>query len=210
MVRALLLLATALTVIYANDEVVQPSCASPASVEARAPRSHGGDRIVFRRGTDLHVGIATLEHTYSLSVHFPAKNWDASSDGVFVPPLTQAQIAQLRCDPVVERIVLGARRPESLAQEPPPPAVRLGIVYDYDPIGQSKPVIGGGALVARVESGSVAERAGLLPGDKIVRFGDRDIRGADLQTIMATKKPGDTVTMKVIRNGVEMRLVAQF
>jgi PDZ domain len=202
-------LATVPTVIYANDEVVQPSCASPGSLEPPAPRSHGGDRIVFRRGTDLHVGIATLEQTYSLSVHFPAKNWDVSSDGVFVPPLTQAQIAQLRCDPVVERIVLAPRTPESLAQEPPPPGVRLGIVYDYDPLGQSKPLIGG-ALVARVESGSVAERAGLLPGDKVVRFGDHDIRGADLQTIMATKKPGDTVTMEVIRNGVEMQLVAQF
>jgi hypothetical protein len=95
------------------------------------------------------------------------------------------------------------------AQEPPAPAVRLGIVYDTNPTGQSKP-LPGGALVARVESGSVAERAGLLPGDRIVRFDDHDIRGPDLQTIMATKKPGDTATMVVIRNGVERPLVAQF
>jgi hypothetical protein len=101
------------------------------------------------------------------------------------------------------------RMPESPAQEPPPPAVRLGIVYDTNPTGQSKP-LPGGALVARVESGSVAERAGLLPGDRIVRFDDHDIRGPDLQTIMATKKPGDTATMVVIRNGVERPLVAQF
>jgi serine protease Do len=85
----------------------------------------------------------------------------------------------------------------------------LGIVYVYDPTGQSKPLLGG-VLVARVESGSVAERAGLLPGDKIVRFGDHDIHGADLQTIVATKKTGDSATMVVIRNGVERQLVAQF
>ena len=108
-----------------------------------------------------------------------------------------------------DRPKIRSRTSESPAQEPPPRAARLGIVYDYNPIGQSKP-LSSGAHVARVESGSVAERAGLLPGDDIVKFGDHDIHGADLQSILATKKPGDTVTMVVVRNGVETPLVAQF
>jgi membrane-associated protease RseP (regulator of RpoE activity) len=209
MMRALLLLAAIPTVINANDEVVQVSCASPASVEPRAPRPLGGDRIVFTKGTDWRIGVATLDQNYSLSSGFPAKDWNVSTDGVLVGPLTAAQIAELRCDAVVERIILGPRTPESPGHEPTRPAVRLGIEIMFDPTGRSG-LTSDRALVIQVNSGSVAERAGLLPGDKIVRFDDHDIGGADVPNIMATKKPGDTVGMVVIRNGVETPLVAQF
>jgi membrane-associated protease RseP (regulator of RpoE activity) len=208
MMRALLLLATIPTVIYAKDELVTPSCAAPASVEPRAPRKFGGDRIVFAPGTDRPIGMATLHEQYGLTVSYPANNWNLS-DGVLVGVLTPAQIAELRCDPIVARIVLGPRTPESLPQEPPPPAVRLGIVYDYNPTGQSKP-LSRGAHVARVERGSVAERAGLLPGDNIVRFDDHDIEGQDLLKLLSTKNPGDAVVLVILRNGTEKSLVAQF
>lgn len=209
MVRALLLLAAAVpTVIYADTEATAPSCAQPASVEPRAPRRFGGDRIVFTQGTTWRTGVATLSEVYGLNVGFPAENWNLS-DGVFVQPLTLTQIAQLRCDPVVERIVLGPRSPESLAQDGPPSKVRLGILFiSSDQPGQP---VSRGVFVTHVGHGSVAEKAGLLAKDRIIKFDGHAIdSAADLLNVMATKNPGDTVGMVVIRDGSEQPLVAQF
>jgi PDZ domain-containing protein len=209
MMRALLLLAAIPTVINANEDVAAPSCVSPATVEPRAPRAYGGDRIVFTAGTDWQTGGQTLVQQYGLSSFgWPAENWNVSTDGVLVSPLTAQQIAQLRCDPVVERIVLGPRTPESMAQERPRPPVRLGITFASDPEGQPVKI---GVVVVRVENGSVAERAGLRSNDRIVRFDEHDIvHGSDLLNVMAIKKPGNTVSMVVLRDGVETPLVAQF
>jgi membrane-associated protease RseP (regulator of RpoE activity) len=211
MVRALLLLAasTVPIVTYAADaDVVAPPCVHPAAIEPPAPGARGGDRIVFTRDTKPLTGMTTLHEIYGLDAYYPAQNWNLS-DGVFVAPhLTEKQIAQLRCDSVVERIVLAPRTPESMVEERPRPLVRLGITFAYDPIGQPIKI---GVVVTRVDSGSVAERTGLLPGDRIVKFDEHDIvHGADLLNIMASKRPGDTVGMAVIRNGVETPLVAQF
>jgi membrane-associated protease RseP (regulator of RpoE activity) len=211
MVRALLLLAASAVpiVTYAADaDMVAPQCVHPAAVEPRAPGARGGDRIVFTRDTKPLTGMTTLSEIYALNAYYPAENWNLS-DGVFVASqLTEKQIAQLRCDPVVERIVLAPRTPGSMVEERPRPLVRLGITFISDPIGQPIKI---GVVVTGVDSGSVAERAGLLSKDRIVKFDEHDIvYGNDLLNIMATKRPGDTVGMAVIRNGVETPLVAQF
>ncbi len=78
----------------------------------------------------------------------------------------------------------------------------------YDQEGQP---VKTGVVVVRVENGSVAETAGLRSKDRIVRFDEHDIvHGSDLLNVMAIKKPGNTVSMVVLRNGVETPLVAQF
>ena len=59
-----------------------------------------------------------------------------------------------------------------------------------------------GALVSSVEKGSPAERAGLQPGDVIVRFNGHDVtRSTDLPAEVAATAPGTTVKMDVIRKG---------
>ena len=66
------------------------------------------------------------------------------------------------------------------------------------PAGRGEP----GALVIAVQRGGPAARAGIEPGDVIVRFGDRDIAepedvaGATLET-----EPGTRVPVEIARNG---------
>ena len=68
---------------------------------------------------------------------------------------------------------------------------------------------GGGALVASVEPGSPAEKAGISAGDVITRLGDRPIDSADA-LIAATRSRGfgETVTLTVRKeNSVDTRTV---
>lgn len=64
-----------------------------------------------------------------------------------------------------------------------------------------------GVYVREVSEMSAAERAGLQRGDIIVGFGGKDVTCADdLNAIKAEQTPGDTVEMKIDRNGKEMTL----
>ena len=82
---------------------------------------------------------------------------------------------------------------------------RLGITVQEvtqglaESFGLGKPE---GALISAVEKGGPADRAGLLPGDVIVRFADQDIRQSnELPVDVADTKPGSHVTVEVIRKG---------
>jgi serine protease Do len=60
-----------------------------------------------------------------------------------------------------------------------------------------------GALVVDVFSGSAAERAAILPGDVVVRFGEKPVEtDADLVRLTAAAKPGSMVDVKLVRFGV--------
>ena len=64
-----------------------------------------------------------------------------------------------------------------------------------------------GVYVLEVSSMSAAERAGLQKGDIIVEFAGEPVTSADdLNTIKAEQNPGDTVAVKVDRNGKEVTL----
>ncbi|MFS2077152.1 Do family serine endopeptidase [Telluria sp. Tellsp131] len=66
-----------------------------------------------------------------------------------------------------------------------------------------------GALVANVERGSSADKAGLKAGDVIRKVnGQALISGGDLSAIVAIAKPGDRLTMDVWREGKEMQVTA--
>jgi serine protease Do len=59
-----------------------------------------------------------------------------------------------------------------------------------------------GALVSSVEKGSPAEKAGVQPGDVILRFNNQPIdHSVDLPTLVADTAPGTTQKMDVMRNG---------
>lgn len=67
----------------------------------------------------------------------------------------------------------------------------------------------GGALVASVQPGSAAERAGLQPGDVIVRFGGKPVGGAgELSAMVGESRPGDLAVLEVLRKGEKRELTA--
>lgn len=63
-------------------------------------------------------------------------------------------------------------------------------------------LLSGGAFVTHVARGGPADRAGLEPGDIIVRFGEHDIeRSNDLPWLASTAGVGSEVSIDVIRDG---------
>jgi serine protease Do len=64
-----------------------------------------------------------------------------------------------------------------------------------------------GALVGGVEPDAPADKAGVLPGDVITKFGDKPIgRWSDLPRLVGETKPGTTSTLEVWRKGKSLTL----
>ena len=64
-----------------------------------------------------------------------------------------------------------------------------------------------GALVASVEPGGPAAKSGLQAGDVVVGFDGKPIASSgDLPSIVAAAKPGETVSVRVMRQGAEREL----
>ncbi len=67
----------------------------------------------------------------------------------------------------------------------------------------------GGALVSSVQKDGPAAKAGIEPGDVIVKFNGKDInRSADLPPLVAGVKPDSRVTLEVWRDGKPKQLSA--
>ena len=82
---------------------------------------------------------------------------------------------------------------------------RLGVVIQEvnkelaESLGLSKPM---GAVVNAVEKGGPADKAGLEPGDVILKFDGKPINAsADLPRLVAATKPGTRSTLQVWRKG---------
>jgi serine protease Do len=64
-----------------------------------------------------------------------------------------------------------------------------------------------GALVASVEKGSPADKAGLEAGDVILRFNDKAVaQSSDLPRMVGNTKPGTKATLQIWRNGASKDL----
>jgi serine protease Do len=89
---------------------------------------------------------------------------------------------------------------------------KLGVVVQEvnqslaDSFGLDKPE---GALVANVEKGSAAERAGLKSGD-VVRSanGHAIVASGDLPAVVGMSQPGEKLQLEVLRNGQRVQLAA--
>lgn len=61
--------------------------------------------------------------------------------------------------------------------------------------------------VSNVLDGSPAQRAGLEPGDEIVRYGgERVFSMSELSRVTYEGQPGETVTLEIVRNGTSMQV----
>jgi S1-C subfamily serine protease len=91
------------------------------------------------------------------------------------------------------------------AQAPPPPGERaarafLGIMAEATPREGTEE----GVLVRGVTPDSPAAKAGLKPGDIIVKVGDKAVKGPEgLVAALASHKPGDKVSFRVTRSNKE-------
>jgi S1-C subfamily serine protease len=75
--------------------------------------------------------------------------------------------------------------------------VTLGVVPDYSSFGE-----GGGVRISGTRPDTPAAAAGLKAGDIIVRLGDRNIDTLqDLSDALAKAKPGQTVKLRILRDG---------
>ncbi|MNC96007.1 Periplasmic pH-dependent serine endoprotease DegQ precursor [compost metagenome] len=62
-----------------------------------------------------------------------------------------------------------------------------------------------------VAPGSVAEKAGVKPGDRILSFGGREVAdAAALPAVLRTATAGSKVKVRVLRDGAEVELEAAF
>jgi S1-C subfamily serine protease len=111
----------------------------------------------------------------------------AVSIGFAIPaPTVRDVVAQLLEDGEVDHPYLGVR----LRPLTPQVARRLGVEADR------------GAVVATVERGTPAARAGLRPGDVIVRAGDRRVGAVeDVLAALRERRPGEVLALEVVRQG---------
>lgn len=98
--------------------------------------------------------------------------------------------------------------PDSVKDQTKGSQIMLGITIQNITEDMSKqysmPV---GVYITEVSTISAAERAGLQKGDIIVGFAGEDVKTADeLNALKAKQTPGDTVAVKIDRNGKEMTL----
>ena len=98
--------------------------------------------------------------------------------------------------------------PDSVKDQTKGSQIMLGITIQNITEDMSKqysmPV---GVYITDVSTMSAAERAGLQKGDIIVGFAGEDVKTADeLNALKAKQMPGDTVAVKIDRNGKEMTL----
>ncbi len=108
-------------------------------------------------------------------------------------------------DKAAAKVVRGTEAMDLTVTFPAPPGPVFGVSFDQGGDGKK------GALIQDVAPGSVADAAGVKPGDRILSFGGKEIAdGEALPGVLRTAKPGDHLKVKVIRDGKEVDLEAAY
>jgi Tol biopolymer transport system component len=86
----------------------------------------------------------------------------------------------------------------------------LGTVPDYSMLGQSADKLPKGVKIADVRTGSPAEKAGVKAGDLLKGIDDAKIeRLEDFMSVLRTLKPGQKITLTLVRDGAPLKLPAE-
>ena len=100
---------------------------------------------------------------------------------------------------------LGADQPMRLGTTAPEPGKlqTLGMTLETaDEAALEGSGLRGGVIVTRIEPNSVAAEAGIGVGDVITMFGRRAVSSlSDLEEVLETVEPGDSVRLRVSRQG---------
>ncbi|MCX7702761.1 MAG: PDZ domain-containing protein, partial [Planctomycetota bacterium] len=76
----------------------------------------------------------------------------------------------------------------------------MGVLFNPEPVN-------GGCQIQQIVQGSPADKAGLKVGDVIIEAEGKKIDGPQaMLDLLATKKPGDKLKLKLLRDGKEMEL----
>ena len=167
--------------------VAQVGDDSPAEAAGIEP----GDIIVNVDGSDIEVS-ADLPHVVGLIAPDTKVNMVVIRDGE--PTRLRVRIGSL-----------GADEPMRLSTVAPEPGKleTLGMTIEAaDEAVLDRAGLRGGVLVTDVENNSVAAEAGIAPGDVITMFGRSAISSlSDMEDVLETVEPGDSVRLRVSRQG---------
>ncbi len=149
--------------------------------------------------TAKHVPVIFFFSGLHGDYHRPTDTWDKID-----APAT-VRLLDLIAD-VSSQLANDAPRPQYVRVSEPAPQGGVGGGGGYGPAFGSVPdfseVPGGGVKFADVRDGSPAAKAGLKAGDILVEFDGKRIQNLyDFTYALRSKKPGDTVLVKVIRSG---------
>ncbi|HEX8918194.1 MAG TPA: trypsin-like peptidase domain-containing protein [Chloroflexota bacterium] len=165
----------------------------PNAIQTSAPINPGnsGGALVTLNG--VVVGMPTLEQTAS------SNGTSAQAIGFAVPSTRITAIAnQIIASGKVQhtgRAYMGITPTDSTDQQTP----SFGFGGGFG--GGNTPTVNG-AVVSQISANGPAAQAGVQQGDTITSAGGQTISNAqDLLTILAQKKPGDTLTLQLNRNG---------
>jgi len=171
-----------------NRSIPGAAASAPALVDlvqTDAPISPGnsGGALVGPDGRIIGINVAYL----------PPQESGAVAIGFAIPAPTVVDVVdQLLKTGRVEHAFLGVQS----APITPEIAERFGL-------GQTT-----GALVVDVVPDSPAAKAGIKPGDVIVRVGDAQVNAVeDLLAALRHHQPGDQVTVRILRNGQQRDVV---
>ncbi|MDG1033619.1 MAG: PDZ domain-containing protein, partial [Luminiphilus sp.] len=150
-----------------------------------------GDIIVEVDGEQIEVS-ADLPHVIGLIA--PGSKVPVSVIREGEERSVRVEIGALEANEV-PRVVASAREPGTLEA--------LGmVVRELQETDENPSELRGGVLVTKVDNDSAADESGVRAGDILTRFGRTPIsRLADLESAIGRIKPGDSVSLRLIRQG---------
>jgi serine protease Do len=159
-----------------------PSLVDLIQTDAAISPGNSGGALADREGRVIGINVAYL----------PPAETGAENIGFAIPSATAVSVAdQLIENGEAVHPYLGVYLSD-LTQET---ASRFGSPVDS------------GALIEEVEPGSPADDAGIQRGDIITAAGSEEVRSSgDLLSALRNYMPGDTVGLKILRNGEENQL----
>ncbi len=176
----------------AREQVALQAIAQLGGYYLRDRQIHGINNLQIVIGKNWQGGIDGLEHL----AHIPR----ATTISFYSPPLPDDALDDLSRLPQILRIELYGTdfSPQAVKKIKESVSSRNVKIDERDGALLG---IRGNVAVTEVERDSAAFRAGIQPGDRITRIDEHDVANfEELTARIAKHKPGDTVTLTVLRN----------